>query len=688
MKKEEIKRADDLEKVIQAKQQQQPIAVDTAEGTLAEELIELASRTNPSSQFVADLEKKLQQRAKQLQTKKVAPEKPSFWRDLQHLLKEGLPVRTVQILGGATIILLLGIFAFALVNFERDSSNQQIEEETLPIASLPENNGNQSENPVIETLPENGAATSGLAEPSAEIAEALPPQEGAPLPRFEGQPMGGGFGGGGAATSSSMPMVESGFDMMMLDPFSGTMFTLNTALPIEPEMGIVQQRVGEASIDAAIAQQIATAYGFSGPIYTEVYPGAIALDAPGAPPVSYIAFDGARSLRIDPWAISYSDEAAALNFNYEDSVAALPNAAQIAEAFLQERGQLDFSYEVRVNELSNSVDFHRLVQNTAVNEPEISVTLNQDGVVVWVWDSVATDYEQPYRYPLISAEAAWQKVLDGVTANQIIYQIFGDDQLVGIPVEPFPIDEKHQFWARTFMPGSEVHLYEWPMVYQPVNGGTPLIKVRNYTILADDATLNSMAENRDDLIHLWGIFNDDNSIALAGWEGVSGYDSIYLDGTVQRDGEQLIFTDANGNVYILQDAPTDIENGLRVNVFGYGIRDVGLTYPVLDWENIDKYIEYPGEPDIGLPVEPYPIDSMPIEPFMPMGYENVQIEDVQLVYVVTYLWPEMDEADLEMIMERPSPTIYLQPAWQFSGTAETGETVKLWVQAVEDSFLK
>ena len=40
-----------------------------------------------------------------------------------------------------------------------------------------------------------------------------------------------------------------------------------------------------------------------------------------------------------------------------------------------------------------------------------------------------------------------------------------------------------------------------------------------------------------------------------------------------------------------------------------------LAYPMLDWETIDKYIEYSDEPEIGLPVEPSPIEGMPIEPF-------------------------------------------------------------------------
>ncbi len=686
MKKDEQQRADELEKIIQAKQQQQPIATRTAEGILAEELIELAERTNPSSKFVADLEKKLQQRAKQLQTKKIASDKPSFWRDLQHLLKEGLPMKPVQLLGGATIILLMGVFAIALVNFTRDNG-EQVEPELLPVASLPENDANQSENPVVETLPENDAATSGVAEPNAEIAEALPPQEGAPLPRFNSQPMGGGLGGGGGAATSSMPIAEGGFDMMMSDPFSGTIFTLNTAFPTEPAAGIVQYRAGEATIDAALAQQIATAYGFSGPLYTEMYPSEVPMDGPSAPPMSYIAFDGARSLRIDPWAISYVNETAATSFDYEDSVATIPNAATIAETFLQERGQLDFAYELRVNEQSNSVEFYRLVQDTAVNEPELSVTLNKDGEVVWVWDSVPGNYEDPRRYPLISAEAAWQKVLEGVTANQIMYRILGEDPFVGIPVEPLPIDQEYQSWPRTYSAGSEVHFYDWPIVYQPVGGGTPLVKVRNYTIQVDDATLNSLADNRDSQIHLWGTLNADNSLALAGWEPLATYEPIFLQGIVQQENGQLIFVGNEGATYILPDAPTDIENGLEVTVFGFGIRDIGLTYPVLDWESIDKYIEYPEEP-IGIPIESEPIDGMPIEPFMPMGYENVQIDGVELAYVVTYMWPEMNEEDLETMMRRPSPTIYLQPAWQFTGTAETGEKITLWVQAVEESYLQ
>ena len=68
--------------------------------------------------------------------------------------------------------------------------------------------------------------------------------------------------------------------------------------------------------------------------------------------------------------------------------------------------------------MANSIDFHRVIQNTAVNEAEISVTINSDGDVVWVWDSVPGEWEEPRRYPLITAEMAWQKVLDGVTANQ------------------------------------------------------------------------------------------------------------------------------------------------------------------------------------------------------------------------------------------------------------------------------
>ena len=43
-------------------------------------------------------------------------------------------MKPIQALGGITIVLLFGIFAFALVNFVQDSNNQQLEEEFSPVA--------------------------------------------------------------------------------------------------------------------------------------------------------------------------------------------------------------------------------------------------------------------------------------------------------------------------------------------------------------------------------------------------------------------------------------------------------------------------------------------------------------------------------------------------------------------------
>jgi hypothetical protein len=120
-----------------------------------------------------------------------------------------------------------------------------------------------------------------------------------------------------------------------------------------------------------------------------------------------------------------------------------------------------------------------------------------------------------------------------------------------------------------------------------------------------------------------------------------------------------------------------------VNVFGYGVRDLGLAYPVLDWESIDKYIEYP-DTEI---MEPMPIEpGIGDTPFEPFRYGEVVVDSAALEYAVTYLWPEVPDG--EELMVRPSATVVMQPAWVFEGTADNGDTIKMFVQAVDEAYLQ
>jgi hypothetical protein len=269
--------------------------------------------------------------------------------------------------------------------------------------------------------------------------------------------------------------------------------------------------------------------------------------------------------------------------------------------------------------------------------------------------------------------------------NRIMYQTIANEQNQPQPIEEPAFLADYQYWPREFTPGTEIHLYDWPQVYRPVAGGAPIIRVRNITVNADEETLNAIADGRDKQLHLWGLLSEDRTqLQLSGWEALAEYNPIFQQGVISRQGDQVIFRGNEGDTFILPEAPADLADGLQVNIFGNGIRDTGLEHPVLDWENIDKYIEYPEEPVLAEP----PTDSMPTEPFEPFRYEQVQIDTVELAYVVTYFWPEESIVGGDVIVERVSPTIFLQPAWAFKGTTDNGDTIHLFVQAADPAYLQ
>jgi hypothetical protein len=564
--------------------------------------------------------------------------------------------RTTYALGALfALVVFIGVYGLWRSNLTAGNNTEQVAQVTPEVAETP--------------------ATGETAEP-VDLAQ---------LPRFETQNPGMGGGGDGTAGSSGtagVPMPTEEFDMKMMDPFSGTTFILNGTLPIEPVSGLVMQRAGQATLDAAVARQIADQYGFTGTLYTESYPSDVPTEGAGAPPVTYIVFDGPRSLRIDSWSINYTDEAAAAALDYENPTP-FANAVAVVETFLNERGQLNFSYVAEPG-FGHDVYIYRLVDGRKVNEPEIVATVNQNGQIVYIYDNVSTEWNGVGTYPLITAEQAWQKVLAGVFENNIQYQMMPADAAEFAPmVEPAV---EYQQWPREFTPGSEVHLYEWPLVFRPVDGGTPLVKIRGFNVLADEGTLNALADGRDNQLHVWGTLNEDKTqLQLAGWEAMGEYNPIFLQGVVRWQGEQLLFFAQDGSSYILPNAPADIPDGLEVNVFGYGSRDTGLEYPLLDWESIEKYIDY-SDVVVEEPTEALTITT-PIEPFVPFRYSEVQVSGAELVYYITYLYPK-GAIEGDVIVEPLYPTIYLQPAWAFTGTADNGDQIKLFVQAVAEEFLQ
>ncbi|MAU01766.1 MAG: hypothetical protein CL608_31910 [Anaerolineaceae bacterium] len=692
MKEKDPILADELSRRIAAEMQgkgQPPVSeAIEKEAELAAKLINLAQDTHPDPDFVAALGSQLARRAAQKnksQRNQAPPERPSFWQQLTQMLKEGTTMnRNKYLLGALGALVLIVVAAYLVMN--RDNFGG-----TEPGVSVAEDSSTPS---VTEDASNDNTEdeTEGI-----EVAD-LPP-----LPALEGsgqaQGLGGGgganvrpqSGGGGIAAEDAAIGVDGSF--IYTDPFSGTTFTLNTTLPTEPLLSTVLQNVPDTAVTVEKARELAAQFGFSGQLYREQYPvfeGEF-VDPNYQPPVVYHIFDGPRSLIIDAWGAYYNDTSIE---NDWDNPISFEQAVPIAEAYVQERGLLDFEYEIQ-QLWGSDVNFVRVIDGQPVNQPELTVGVSHDGRIFFISYQVLRNAQRLGRYPLITAQAAWERLQSGVFENGILYNYSaGPETAVAEPaiaIEPDPNADLYQFWVREYEPGEEIHLYDWPIVFLPVDGGAdPRIQIRNYLVQADSATLNALAERVGQQTHIWGqVGPEGTTIELAGWEAVEeNREPIAGPGIISREGDQVLFTsNESGNIYILPDAPADLEDGLEVHLFAWAARDLGQAHPVADWENIDKIVNI--EPEI-LPGEELPIEEpitdepLPIDGdgrgFVPFTYESFTVNEVSLAYYYTYSWPTDDAGEIRY---EGQPTIIVQPTWKFSGQTDTGEYVDFYVQATE-----
>ncbi len=699
MKEQDRILADELNRRIDAEMQgQKPPVSKTVqpEAELAAKLINLAQETDPDPDFVAKLGSQLARRAarkQQLQNKAAPPEQLSFWQQLSQMFKEGTTMNRNKYLLGALGVLALVVVG-AYVIFSRDNSDTE-----TPVAELPTNEVETEATESSDAVP----PTPGDETPEESTEEATEATEVAELPGLpvldansQASGLGGGGGsnvrpqgGGGAAApeASSLP-ADSSF--IFTDPFSGTLFTLNTSLPTEPNLATVLQNAPSDGLSLDEVRDLANKFGFDGPIYQEQYPVFEQEDGVPTyePPVVYHLFDGSRSLIIDQWGVYYNDNS--IQNDFENPIS-FETAVPIAESYLQERGLIDFEYEV-MQIWGSDVNFVRTIDGQPTNQPELTVGVSHDGRIYFVSYQVYRNAEILGRYPLITAEEAWAILQSGVVENNIPYlYAAGPELAIEEPVfTEDPAADLYQFWVREYEPGDEIHLYEWPVAFLPADGnGDPRIQIRNYLVQADTDTLNALTEQIGQQTHIWGqIGPNGDTIELAGWEAVAQFTEPATSGqgVISRNGDQVLFTDSNsGETFIVPDAPVDLADGTDVYLFAWVARDLGLDYPVLDWENIDKIVNISPDEE-ALPVEP-PVAEPPIgeEPiFEPFTYETFTVNDVSLAYYTTYSWPTNDDGSIRY---EGQPTIIVQPTWKFSGNTDTGETVEFFVQAPQPEFL-
>ena len=143
------------------------------EAELAAKLINLAQDTHPDPDFVASLGSQLARRAAQInktqQRKQAPPERPSFWRQLIQIFKEGTTMnRNKYLLGAFAALVLIVVAAYIVMNRDNFGGPEPgvsvAEDSNTPSITEDADNDNTEETEAIEVadLPPLPALEGGM----------------------------------------------------------------------------------------------------------------------------------------------------------------------------------------------------------------------------------------------------------------------------------------------------------------------------------------------------------------------------------------------------------------------------------------------------------------------------------------------------------------------------------------------
>ncbi|MEZ4643209.1 MAG: hypothetical protein R3E31_10835 [Chloroflexota bacterium] len=616
----------------------------TGEAQLAADLLQLAANLEPDPVFLSDVEAQLAAAASRQQKLRNMPERPlpakrsSFWQ----MIKEGFTMkRTTLAFGTLITIVVVGVFAFFLMRGNSGTEPEAIA--GIPETAVATEQSNTTDaNTNGETTP-SSTETSPSPAPSSTDTSSLPKL---PVLGQGGGARGVGGGGGGvatdAATSEEALPVES--DMMIDEPFiwnplAEAQYTLNIPFPTEPTAATVYQQPGKDVFTIEEIQQIAQLFGMNGPIYTEVYPEPVYDTVEGEPapdvrewipPTYYYVFDGQRQLSFYDANIYYFDQSVTQDYTVE--MMPFEQAAPIAEAFLQERGLLDFPYVIS-SPWGNDVQIMRVINGYVNTTAEFYISVTQNGEIMSLSYQPFNKLAALGDYPLRSAEEAWQDLLtngiDYMHSYWITYP--GTDYVMPEVGEyvPSPWEEQYRYWQRTFVDGDPITLVSYPLVYLAVNGdAAPHIMVDQYLLNGADADLQALAAYAGQPVRIEGIVRGGTpniAIELTNWAPVDNQEWQYMAGTVRLDGDQVLFDADGGETFVIPSAPADLTDGERVNLSGWSIERGDGAYRVFNWSSMDRIINWEEIPVVDEP--------MPVEPIEdPYQITDIVIDTIDLVY--------------------------------------------------------
>ena len=529
------------------------------------------------------------------------------------------------------------------------------------------------------------AATSNIAEDEARDIVLTQEPDPTPVPAME---------------DSSMPMPP------YAEQFKDLTFTLDAPLPEESGSRPAWKTNFTEQLSEDEMLEIGRQFGFDGPLYIERIPEEMMYDDeeydvavedaelvdtgdetveeienveaevlgmyPGEFQPSYTMIDGNRRLNFygtnanyqdmsmgDPWALMGSDDQ--LPFSEKSA---------LAEAWLLERDLLPDNYVIQdAPHQQPMIVFFEVIDGIKLNRPVATVNMTPEGGVAYVDYVARITLERAGDFELNSIDEAFETL--SAEPNSYQFNYFPSDEVM------FPEMGMHKNWQREYGDDVTVTRSIWIQVYEAVDGGEPLLTAENMVVTGSAEIIEGLLEDRMNNVSATGTISevDGNKVFnVTEFTRAGTPNEAYLNGTVERDGDNVFLTIAGGLRVLLPDAPDDLEDGSTVGVFGSAISDATDGPPVFDWINMDLQVDYSAfeeqmRPDFG-----------------PFSAKELSIDSITMIYQPWY--PREPFMGSGGYYEGPygpgghGGETYI-PMWEFSGVTNDGATLEFWVPAID-----
>jgi hypothetical protein len=201
----------------------------------------------------------------------------------------------------------------------------------------------------------------------------------------------------------------------------------------------------------------------------------------------------------------------------------------------------------------------------------IRASVNNNGAITEI-DYSNAEFQRVGEYPLLSAQAAWERLRSGQAAQRSLYAIQS-------PPQPTTL----QTWNRSYPVGQTIDLYGYVSILQPDDPAiSPALWFNNMSLSGEVQGLIDQSQ-MGQFLHLWGQIEENEAgkrhFDVYGWES-SPLPEEFLMGVIQRkdNGAQLITE--NGQLLLVAGIPEDVPDGAQVEIRGVILEGEPST---LDW---------------------------------------------------------------------------------------------------------